>query len=200
MTQIIWTVLMLLVGGVLGMCLGPRFRMNATVEATPTVIGKITELADLVVLRVPVSNVHVTQIGGYVGGVDCIVLVNGELELGTDLKLARWLDVDTETRTATLVLAEPVVRRARLDHEQTSVYRIDRRGLWLMVPSAEPSRVVMNQAMAQAQHVVESAGEQPVLMDRAKQQTEQVLSQLMAAIGWEVKLEWAVEKQGDGPS
>ena len=193
MTQIIWTVMMLLVGGVLGMCLGPRFRMNATVEATPTVIGKITELADLVVLRVPVSKVHVTQIGGYVGGVDCIVLVNGELELGTDLKLARWEGVNTEVRTATLVLAEPVVRRARLDHEQTSVYRIDRRGLWLMVPSAEPSRVVVNRALAEAQRVVEAAGEQPELVDRTRQQTERVLGQFLKVMGWEIGVVWSNE-------
>lgn len=200
MTQIIWTVLMLLVGGVLGICLGPRLRVNPPVESTPAVIGRITELADLVVLRVPVSKVHVTRIGGYLGGVDCVVLVNGELELGTDLKQASWQEVDTETRTANLVLAEPVVRRARLDHEQTSVYRIDRRGLWLMSPSAEPSRVVVNQAMAQAQHVVKCAGEQPELIGRAKQQTEQILSRFTGALGWEVKREWAGEQQSNGPS
>lgn len=190
MTQIIWTVLMLLVGGVLGICLGPRFKSNPPVESTPVLIGSITELADLVTLRVPVSKVHVTKIGGYVGGVDCVVLVNGELELGTDLKQASWLEVDTVARTATLVLAEPVVRRARLDHEQTSVYRIDRRGLWLMAPSAEPSRVVVNQAMSEAQHVVELAGEKPELMERSMQHTEQIISRFFMVAEWGVRILW----------
>ena len=200
MTQIIWTVLMLLVGGVLGICLGPRLRTNTPVESTPAVIGGIAELADLVTLRVPVSRVHVTKIGGYVGSVDCVVLVNGELELGTDLKQASWQEVDTEARTATLLMTEPAVRRARLDHEQTSVYRIDRRGLWLMVPSVEASRVVVNLAMAEAQRVVESAGEQPELADRTRQRTEQVISQFFIAAGWGVKVVWAGQGQEGGSS
>lgn len=193
MTQIIWTVLMLLVGGVLGICLGPRLRSSQPVEATPAVIGRVTELADLVVLRVPVSKVHVTKIGGYVGGVDCVVLVNGELELGTDLKLVRWEEVNADARTATLVLSEPKVRRVRLDHETTSVYRIDRRGLWKGLPSVEPSRQVVNRAMVEAQVCVESAGAQPELIERAKQQTERVLSQFLKAMGWEVRVVWSNE-------
>jgi hypothetical protein len=132
--------------------------------------------------------------------VDCVVLVNGELELGTDLKLARWQDVDNDKRTATLSLADPVVQRARLDLEQTSVYRIDRRGFWLMVPSVEASRVVVNLAMAEAQRVVESAGEQPELADRTRQRTEQVISQFFIAAGWGVKVVWVGQGQEGGSS
>ncbi len=198
--QILWTVLMLIIGALLGFGLGGRYRNSVPVEATPTVIGRITELADLVVLRVPVSKVHVTRISGYVGAVDCIVLVNGELEMGTDLMQAQFKKVDTAARRATLMLAEPVVRRARLDHESTSVYRIDRRGLWKVVPSAEPSRMVVNRAMIEAQGCVEAAGEQPELVDRTKQQTEQVLGQFLKAVGWEIKLVWAVEQQSDDSS
>tara|TARA_R110002111_G_scaffold69747_2_gene112899 strand:- start:1125 stop:1715 length:591 start_codon:yes stop_codon:yes gene_type:complete len=191
MIQIMWTVLILCIGGVLGVCLGPRIKGNPSTEATAPVIGKITELADLVVLRVPVSKVHVTKLGGYVGSVSCVVLVHGELELGTDLKKARWEDVDTDTCTATLVLEEPVVRRARLDHDQTSVYRIDRGGLWKGMPCAEPARRIVNQGMTEAQGCVEAAGDDSQYVDRAKKDTEQVLSQFLTAFGWEVRIEWA---------
>ena len=190
MTQIVWTVLMLIVGALLGFGLGGRFKSNPTIEAPPAVIGKITDLADLVVLRVPVSKVHVTKLGGYVGSVSCIVLVQGELELGTNLKLARWEDVEKENRTATLVLAEPMVRRARLDHEQTSVYRIDRGGLWKGIPSAEPSRRIVNQAMIEAQSCVEAAGEDSQYVDRARTHTEQVLQQFLKAMGWDIRVVW----------
>ena len=203
MTQIIWTVLVLFIGGVLGVCLGPRYRTNAPVAVTAPVIGQITELADLVVLRVPVSKVHVTRVGGYVGAVDCVVLVNGELEVCTDLNLARFDEVDADARTAILILATPVVRHARLDHEQTSVYRIDRKGLWKVVPSSEPTRGVVNKAMNEAQACVKSAGEDPQLIERSKGQAEQLLSQYLEAMGWEVKLVWReidseIEAKHDG--
>ena len=124
------------------------------------------------------------------GSVSCVVLVHGELELGTDLKLAEFTEVDTEARTVTLRLSEPKVRRARLDHEQTSVYRIDRGGLWKALPSAEPARRVVNQAMVEAQACVKTAGEDSQYVDRARRHTEQVLGQFLQALGWEVKLVW----------
>jgi hypothetical protein len=195
--QILWTVLMLLIGGFLGVSLGSRFKGNPPIEATPAVVGKITELAELVVLRIPVSKVHVTTLGGYVGSVSCVVLVNGELELGADLARARWEDVDTEARTATLKLSEPEVRRARLDHSQTSVYRIDRGGLWKGMPSAEPARKIVNQAMTEAQGCVEASGEDSQYMDRAKRHTELVLSQFLKALGWQVSIKWAGKPEGD---
>lgn len=191
MTQVIWTVLMLIIGGLLGMSLGGRHRNSEPAEVTAPVIGRITELADLVVLRVPVSKVHVTRIGGYVGSVSCVVLVHGELELlGTDLARARWGEVDSEAWTATLILTEPKIHRARLDHEQTSVYRIDHKGFWKALPSAEPARKILNQAMVEAQGCVEAAGEDSLYVERAKRHAEQVLQQFLGAMGWEVIIVW----------
>lgn len=194
MAQILWTVLVLVIGGALGVCLGPRYRTSTPTAVTAPVIGRITELADLVVLRVPVSKVHVTRIGGYVGGVDCIVLVNGEVEISSDMMLARFEKVDVDARRATLILSRPVVRHARLDHEQTIVYRIDRKGLWIVVPSGEPTRGVINKAMREAQLCVQRVGEDPQLVDRSRRRTEQVLNQVMVSMGWEVNVEW---REGD---
>lgn len=197
--QILWTVLMLLIGGFLGASLGSRHRPVVPMEMTAPVIGKITDLAELVVLRVPVSKVHVSTLSGYVGSVSCVILVQGELELGTDLNLARFEQVDTDAHTATLLLAEPKVRRARLNHEQTSVYRIDLKGLWKGLPSAEPSRKVVNQAMTEAQGCVESSGDDPQFVDRARRHTEQVLRQFLGAMGWEVKLVWSGDQPAQHP-
>ncbi len=190
MIQILWTVLMLLIGGFLGISLGSRHRPVVPMEMTAPVIGKITDLAELVVLRVPVPKVHVTKLGGYVGSVSCVVLVHGELELGTDMKLAEFTEVDTEARAATLKLSEPKVRRARLDHEHTSVYRIDRGGIWKALPSAEPARRIVNQAMIEAQACVEAAGKDSQYVDRARRHTEHVLGQFLRSLGWEVRLVW----------
>lgn len=190
MTQIIWTVLVLSIGGALGVCLGPRYRTNTPVAVTAPVIGQIAELADLVVLRVPVSKVHVTRIQGYVGAVDCVVLVNGELELGTDLNLARFEEIDVETNTATLILPMPTSRRAWLNQEQSSIYRIDRKGLWKVMPYTELPPKIVNQAMVEAQQCIETVGQDAHLLKQAKEHAELVIQQFLKALGWEVKLVW----------
>ncbi len=193
MTQIIWTVLALIVGALLGIGLAGRYGNKPATESTPVVLGNIETLADLVTLRIPVSKVQNTHIGGYVGGVDCILLINGDVEISTDIKHARWENVNTEARTATLVLHEPDVRRVRLDHEQTSVYTINRKGLWLLLPSAEPARQIVNRAMTEAQRCMESAGEDTDLVERSKRQTEQVLEKFFNAIDWQVEVNWIIE-------
>jgi len=132
--------------------------------------------------------------GGYVGAVECVVLVNGELELGTDLKLARFKEVDLDSKTATLMLAEPKVRRARLDLDQSKVYRVDLKGLWKILPFTQ-STSVSNQGMMESQHCVEAVGEDPELLNRAKTHTEQILTQFLSALGWEVSIEWVVGDQ-----
>ncbi len=196
MTQIIWTVLVLIVGALLGIGLAGRFSNKEVAESAPIVLGNIETLADLVTLRIPVSKVQSTHIGGYVGGVDCILLINGDVEISTDIKQARWENVNTEARTATLILNEPDVRRVRLDHEQTSVYTINRKGLWLLLPSAEPARQIVNRAMTEAQRCMESVGEDKELTVQSKQQTEKVLGQFFNAIDWHVEVSWIVEPAG----
>lgn len=43
-------------------------------------LSRITELAELVTLRVPVSTVITTKIAGYTGSIPCVVVVHGEVE------------------------------------------------------------------------------------------------------------------------
>ena len=101
-------------------------------------LSGIIKLAELVTLRVPVSTVTTTELIGYTGSIRCIVIVKGEVELGVDLEQVRLEDVDTVSRTATLVLPMPTVHAARLDLDRTHIYSIDRCGLWLLLPSDKP--------------------------------------------------------------
>jgi Protein of unknown function (DUF4230) len=125
-----WPALLLVVGGLLGVCLGGRMdALEAPIEEHRTLlIRRITEMAELAVLKVPVSTVITSELVGYVGGVRCVAVVNGDVELGVDMEQARLEDVDAEARAATLVLPQPHVRHARLDHERTTVYSLDRQG------------------------------------------------------------------------
>ena len=189
----IWPALLLVVGGLLGVCLGGRpDALEVPIEEHHALlISRITEVAELVTLKVPVSTVITSELAGYLGGVRCVVVVNGDVELGVDLEAARLEDVDPKARTATLILPDPKVRHARLDHERTTVYSLDRQGLWWLVFSNEPARRLVNRAMKQAQAEVESAAQDPGLVEQARRRAEWVLRGAFEVIGWEIDLAWS---------
>ena len=185
-------VLFVLAGGFLGLYPGgrPDRIVTSTFRPEQVLLSRITELAELVTLRVPVSTVITTEIVGYTGSVSCAIVVHGEVELGVDLEQARFEDVDPEARTAILVLLEPKTRAARLDHARTHVYSLDRHGLWVMLPSDEPGRRVVNRGMTEAQATLEQTARDPVLIQKAQEQAEQVLRGGFGVLGWRVSLTW----------
>ncbi len=105
--------------------------------------------------------------------------------------MVRFEDIDPESRTATLILPAPEVHTARLDHEHTQVYSLDRQGLWLLLPSDEPSRRLVNRAMQEAQAAVTRAGYDEKLITRARDQAELVIRGAMEVVGWRVRIVWA---------
>ena len=182
-------VLIVLAGGLLGSYLGGcPARIGASIEGhRALLISRITEMAELAVLKVPVSTVITSELSGYVGGIRCIVVVNGEVELGVDLEQARLEDIDPEARTATLILPEPKVRHARLDHDRTQVFSIDRDGLWCLSLSDDAARALVNKAMLEAQESVEMVARDPGLVEQARRRAEWVLRGAFEMIGWELK-------------
>ena len=189
---LLWPVLLLVVGGLL--YLGGRSSgLEPSIEDHQAVlISRIAEVAELVTLKVPVSTVLTSELAGYVGGISCIVVVNGNVELGVDLEQARIEDVDPEARTATLILPRPKVRHARLDHERTTVYSVNRQGIWWLALGDEPARKLVNKAMLEAQAVVEEVAQNSGLVEQARRRAERVLREAFEAVGWEVGLRWGV--------
>ena len=155
------------------------------------VLGRITELSELVTLRVPVSELCVTEISGYTGSIRCLLLAHGDVELGVDLNRAQFENVNPSNKTATLVLPHPRTRRARLDHNRTSVYRIDRFGLWRIRFTDEKARRVVNKAMKDALAAVALVGRGEKLKVQARRQAEAVIrgamevgGGMLGLIGW----------------
>jgi hypothetical protein len=81
-------------------------------NATPT-IERVRELAELVTLRVEVSDLRETSVEGSLGGLRLAVLARGDVEVAADLTNARLRQLDPAARTAVVLLPPPrAVERA----------------------------------------------------------------------------------------
>lgn len=194
MTKLLLSVLALIVlaGGLLGLNPGGRRDHLVSPISRPeqVLLSRIKELAELVTLRVPVSTVITTELAGYTGSISCVVVVHGEVEFGVDLEQARFEDIDPEARTATLILPTPTVRHARLDHERTKVYSLDRQGLWTLLVSDEAGRRVVNVAMRDAQAAVAVTAENAQLHAQAKERAGRLIQKAFMPVGWTLELVW----------
>ncbi len=187
-----WSLVMLLLSGLLGICLGGRpYGIEPSIEEHRTnLISRIAEVAELITLKVPVSQVMTSELTGYVGGIRCVVVVNGEVALGVDLEQAQMEDVDPDTRTATLFLPQPEVQYARLDHQRTKIYDISRQGLWWLAWGDEGAQKLINKMIREAQASVEGVAGDRGLVDQARRQAEDVIHGVAEAGGWDIRLSW----------
>jgi uncharacterized protein DUF4230 len=159
-------------------------------HAGPT-IEQVRGLAWLTVLKVEVEDVQVSELHGYTGGVKAALVVKGDLTLSTDLSQARYASLDSQRRTATLVLPPPRVSSPRVDHARTRLVWVWQYGLWRMVPGERAHAAAVNRAYAEAQEVVAAAGEAPWLDERARAQAEAVLRTFFDAMEWSVTVRWS---------
>ena len=158
--------------------------------SAPT-LARVRDLGELATLRARISDVQVTTIEGYTGGVQCVLVIRGIAEMGTDLEDAAFTKLDQAERTAELRLAPVNVRLAKLDHEHTKVYRIDRTGLWRIVPGSAGETKLVNRAMRRAEQTVRQTVKKKRLRRRARGRAERVLRHFFKAIGWRVRVRWA---------
>ncbi len=185
--------LLLLAGGVF---VGWTFHQTAwaparfTHQSTALRLEEIQRLAELVVLRVPISDVQTASLAGFTGSTSVVLIVKGDVVISTDLRQSQLLDVNEQTRTARLLLPQPLAGRPRLDHQGTRVYRVDRTGLWALYPGQAAEGTVIDRAMQQAQGYLQQAADQPALINQARDQTQLVLTRFFNAMHWQVTIEF----------
>jgi hypothetical protein len=155
----------------------------------PTV-EKLQQLSALVTLRADVSDVYEMSARGYFGGAHVVLLVQGDVLLPTDLGKVRVVDIDHAAGRLILVLPEPQVVSARLDHESTRLYAVHAYGLWLLVPFELFSPDVINLATEGAQRRVADAGRDPEIRARARLHAETVLRSFCRQLGWDATARW----------
>lgn len=148
----------------------------------PTV-QRIEALGLLTVMRVSIADVLIGEDGSHRGS----WLVKGDAMLAVDCRRVELVDRDAETRRATIRLPPPAIIQPRLDHRKTRTWDIQRLG-W--IPWGGNEDKLRDEAMKQAQQLVEHAAQSPELQEQARSSASLLLSNMYRLVGWEVQVTW----------
>ncbi len=129
------------------------------------------------------------------GGTKVLFVARGDCTVATDLRQARYADVDPQRRTLTVVLPQPAPLQARIIHaprEQggSFFYAITEHGLQPFIPSAGSRTRAMNTVLAAAQRKVGQACSEGAVIASARNNAESVLGATLAATGWTPAFRW----------
>ena len=179
----------LLAAGLVGAYLARRPAASEPPATVHVTLETIRQTADLVVLRVGFQQLVESRIDGHLGGVRCVVLASGTALIATDLEKAE-LTLDAPARRATLLLTQPEVLTAGLDHEAAAVLLTDRWGLWQAVPGATGEAAAVQAALVEAQRAMHRFAARAAHIAQARRRAETVLAAFLAERGWQVEIQW----------
>jgi len=150
----------------------------------PTVT-ELEHLAELATMRVQVSDVLVANGPYYKGS----WLVHGDALIAIDLEKAR-IPPDAKnlaSREAKIVLPAPRVIQPRVDHERTLTWDV-RKTSW--IPLVGDPDALRDEAMQQAQRLVEHGAGSPENLKDARTRADLLLQSFFAALDWKVEIVW----------
>jgi Protein of unknown function (DUF4230) len=152
----------------------------------PTVV-QLERLQQLVSTRVHVADVLVGESRWLEG---CWI-IQGDALLAVDMSRAEVKDRDEKARTAAIVLPRPAVLSARIDHERSQQWDIRSRS-WIPLAGSllGDRRAIEQQAMREAQRLVERAAGTEDNAATARQGVESMLAEFYRAVGWQVSVRW----------
>ena len=154
-------------------------------------VQRVQRLSQLTTLKLQVADAQVTRLQGHTGSIQAVLVVRGQVNVGVDLALARFEQVQSARQRAVLVLPAPQVQSIGLDHEHTRLIGVWPEGLWQLAPGGrDADTAAVNLAYRQAQRALGDVANDPALLQRARQQAEQVLQAFFQALGWEVRIRW----------
>lgn len=151
-------------------------------------ITQIESLGLLTVARVHVADVLVAEGHSYRGS----WLVKGDALFAVDCRQAELTSRDESKKTATIRLPAPMVLQPRVDHERTRTWSVEKE-TWVPF-KGDPDRL-RDQAMLQAQRLVQHAVGLPEMQTLARENAEMLLKQMYRLVGWEVVIEWEEPKE-----
>jgi hypothetical protein len=163
------------------------------VRPTPTILTAVKDLARFEVTEVQVEKVvdlaeRQKVVFGLLDGEDNMLLVaSGSAVVGVDFDKLGPDDVSFNERTGTakLNLPQPEVFSARLDPDNTYVYKRETSIL------AKRNERLEGRARKEATVAIEKAAAEPEIMERARAQAERQLTQLLTKLGAKrVEITW----------
>jgi len=153
-------------------------------------IDSIREAGDLIVLRVPVTDLREVSVSGYLGGQSALLLIRGVVEVGVDLRDAKYRRLDDGTCVAKLELPQPRVVAAYIDHETSRVHSITRHGTWFMAMGDAAARRLIDEGFQGAQAELNRFRLDADLMSRAQGYSERLLGRQFDSVGWRLEVVW----------
>jgi hypothetical protein len=159
----------------------PTFRSSG-----PTVV-QLEQLRKLVSTRVHVADILVGESRWLEGS----WIIMGDALLAVDMSRAEVKDRDEKARTATIILPHPSVLSARVNHERSQQWDIKSRS-WIPLTGLllGDRRAIEQQAMQEAQRLVERAAGTEDNVATARQGVESMLAEFYRAVGWQVSVRW----------
>lgn len=186
---------LVVLGVLLALAGNARPREPVIGHAGPT-LEQIQALAALVTTRVTVTDTLTPQITGWTGGMAAVIVVRGDALLAVDLQQARITRSDAATRSFTLSLPEPQVLEARVDHDHSRIFAVQRQGFWRLMRLDALTRELLDQGMREAQQTIARAAGDPTLLARVREHAAQVLSTFAHSTGWQLSIQWGVPAEG----
>jgi hypothetical protein len=129
------------------------------------------------------------------GGSKVLLVARGDCLVGTDFRLAKYLDVNKELRSAVLALPEPKAMSPRVNHDPRGkggsyFYSVTGSGIEPIIPGSANRTKAMDAALGAAQKNIEEVCRSPDVLATARTNAEATLLPAFSAIGWKVIIRW----------
>lgn len=129
------------------------------------------------------------------GSTRVLLVARGDCSIATDLRQARYENVDNAARTLTIVLPQPGALQARINHESRDkggsyFYAITEHGLQNIIADAKTRTAAMDKVLDTAQAKVQAACSQPAMLATARDNAATVLQSTVSATGWTPQIMW----------
>jgi len=129
------------------------------------------------------------------GGTKILLVARGDCLVGTDLRLAKYVEVNKDSRSAVLVLPGPKTISARVNHDPKEkggsyFYAVTGTGIEPIIPGSANRTRAIDAGLRTAQEDISRACRSPDVLATAKKNTETILLPVFSAIGWKVSFRW----------
>lgn len=163
----------------------PNNNQGTTYTSEPTV-QTLEKLAHLVTLKVHIADVLEAESKDGWKSVKGAWLIKGDALLGIDMTKATIASINYTNKHAIILLSAPEVMSPRVDHEKTKTYNV-KSGKFT---PAEFESTVRDNAMREAQRLVDFAARDEANIRQARECCEKLLTGFYSLAEWNVEVRW----------